>query len=146
MQKGIWFKVNVSDELTNSSFYSDIGRIKQVLINLILNSCKFTSKGMITLNVEKEHAFSHNSFEIWNYLVFRVQDTGIGIDEKDIPLLFKLFSTLSSHNDLNSRGTGLGLPISKKIVESLGGTIRLKSRQHYGTWVMFTVKEKNSEL
>ena len=57
-----------------------------------------------------------------------MHDTGIGIDENEIPMLFKLFGTVSQNQpNVNSRGTGLGLAISKKIVESLRGSIHLKS-------------------
>ena len=127
-QKGITFKVNVNDELMKSSFCSDTGRIKQVLINLISNACKFTFEGRITLNVFESHEFDQTSFERANYLKFEVHDTGIGIDENEIPKLFKLFGTVSQNQiNLNSRGTGLGLAISKKIVKSLGGSIHLKS-------------------
>ena len=65
--------------------------------------------------------------KIAKYLKFEVHDTGIGIDEKEIPKLFRLFGKLNKdYCNLNSRGTGLGLAISKRIVESLGGSIHLK--------------------
>ena len=146
-QKGITFKVNVNDDLMNSSFCSDTGRIKQVLINLISNACKFTFEGRITLNVFESHEFDQTSFERAKYLKFEVHDTGIGIDENEIPKLFKLFGTVSQNQtNVNSRGTGLGLAISKKIVESLGGSIYLKSMKSIGTKVTFTVKESHQTL
>ena len=141
-QKGIAFKIKVSDELKDSSFWSDIGRIKQVLINLISNAYKFTVVGKITLKVSWKHAFDHSSFERRKYLKFKVYDTGVGISENEIPKLFQLFGTWGvNQNNLNSRGTGLGLAISKKIVESLGGHINIKSNENIGTKVTFTVRE-----
>ena len=141
-QKGIAFKIKVSDELKDSSFWSDIGRIKQVLINLISNAYKFTVVGKITLKVSWKHAFDHTSFERRKYLKFKVYDTGVGISENEIPKLFQLFGTWGvNQNNLNSRGTGLGLAISKKIVESLGGHINIISNENIGTKVTFTVRE-----
>ena len=143
IQKGILFKVDVDPELLDSNFWSDMGRIKQVIINLISNACKFTMKGSITLQIKSASVFDPIKFERWKYLKFKVIDTGVGIHEKDIPKLFKLFGMINRHRkSFNSKGTGLGLSISKKIVESLGGSILLKSRIDIGTKAMFTIKEK----
>ena len=146
-QKGVSFNVEVDKRLMKSSFCSDIGRIKQVLINLISNALKFTIEGRITLQITKESIFNYETFQRSRFLKLRINDTGIGIEEKDIPRLFKLFGTISENqNKLNSRGTGLGLAISKKIVESLGGKIRLKSIKNVGTKVTFTVKESLQQI
>ena len=142
IQKGIAFKIYSSDELLASSFCSDVGRIKQVLINLISNAFKFTIQGNIELHIDFETVFDSSSFERHKYLKFKVSDTGIGIHEKEVPKLFKLFGMVNQHsNNINSRGTGLGLSISKKIVESLGGSIDLKSQLHKGTTAEFSIKE-----
>ena len=146
VQKGITFNVNIDKELINSSFCSDIGRVKQIVINLISNACKFTMEGGINLHVSSKVDFDPVKFERWRFLIFKVSDTGIGIHEKEIPKLFKLFGTVNQYqNNINSRGTGLGLSISKKIVESLGGTIGLKSKIGEGTKVKFSIKEKKQE-
>ena len=137
-QKGIAFNIDVSDELKQSSFWSDIGRIKQVLINLISNAYKFTMNGRITLHVSLDHIFDDNLFEREKFLKFIVHDTGVGINEKDISKLFTLFGTIKWYQNLNSRGTGLGLAISKKIVESLGGTIKIKII-NYLSWKYFYI-------
>ena len=119
-QKGIYFKVEVEDNLLNSEFCSDIGRIKQVLNNLISNAYKFTIQGGITLRIFENVYFDAGLFERRKSLKFEVSDTGVGIPEKDIPKLFKLFGVVNSNQrKLNSKGTGLGLVISKKIVEIL---------------------------
>ena len=73
-------------------------------------------------------------------MIFTVRDTGIGIPEKDIPKLFKLFGVANFNNsNFNKQGSGLGLAISKKIIETIGGNIKLKSKQNIGTVVKFTV-------
>ena len=78
-------------------------------------------------------------------LEFKVLDTGIGIPDKEIPNLFKMFRTASQQRNVyNCRGTGIGLTISKKLVESLGGSISLTSQLGIGTEVKFTIRCKNS--
>ena len=122
-----------------------MGRIKQVLNNLISNAFKFTLQGGITLHISLKTAFDAESFERIRYLKFEVSDTGVGIDKKEIPKLFQMFGMVHRYHDkLNSKGTGIGLTISKKLVESLGGTIWLKSVLAFGTSVEFTIKENRN--
>ena len=144
IQKGITFKLDVNEEVMKSSFKSDIGRIRQVLINLISNAFKFTMEGGITLHIRVKSEFDPIRFERWRYLKIKVSDTGIGINESEIPKLFKLFGMVNQYrNNINSRGTGLGLSISKKIIESLGGTIKLTSKEGVGTKVKFSIRESD---
>lgn len=70
---------------------------------------------------------------------FIVQDTGIGVREEDQPKLFRLFSTISPVSKINPNGCGIGLTVSKKYVEKLGGTISLKSKFGEGTTTTFTI-------
>ena len=100
-------------------------------------------KGGITLKIKSASEFDPAKFERCKFLKFSVIDSGIGIHEKEIPKLFKLFGMVNQHrNNINSRGTGLGLSISKKIVESLGGKISLNSKLEVGTEIIFTIKEQ----
>ena len=82
-EKGLKFRIVWDVDLANANFESDLKRIKQVLINLISNSIKFTEKGGITLKVSK---FEDNN-KI--FLEFKVKDTGVGINKDDFPKLFK---------------------------------------------------------
>ena len=103
-------------------------------------------KGGITLQIKSEFKFDPAKFERCRYLKFKITDSGIGIHEKEIPKLFKLFGMVNQHrNNINSRGTGLGLSISKKIVESLGGTIKLTSHLEIGTELIFTIRENQTK-
>ena len=146
-QKGIYFNIDIDNRLLDEIFYSDMGRIKQVLNNLISNACKFTLRGGITLHISLNTEFEADSFERVRYLKFIVSDTGVGVDEKEIPKLFKLFGMIDQHRSkLNSKGTGLGLAISKKLVESLGGKISLKSKLNIGTDITFTIRENKEEI
>ena len=140
VQKGISFKVVIDSSLKNSQFCSDLGRIKQILMNLISNSFKFTQNGGIVLKISQKQDFDPISFERNYCLQFKVTDTGVGIPENDIPNLFQMFGiAVKYRNKLNCRGTGLGLTISKKLVESLGGSISLKSKEGTGTSIKFTI-------
>ena len=120
---------------------SDRKRVKQVLSNLISNAKKFTEEGSIVLSVTK----------LKDHYLFKVKDTGIGIDPKDSDQLFQPFSQLSRKSKRKIKGTGLGLAICKSIVETLGGVIWIESEGlGKGTTAGFTIPleantEKNDE-
>lgn len=115
-------------------YRSDCNRIKQILINLVSNAFKFTQSGeiIVTISQIEKHEKS--------YLKFTVRDTGIGINKNSICKLFNLFEKLSNKN-LNACGTGIGLSISKMLVENLGGTIQAESEE--GKWTKFTFTVEN---
>ena len=141
VQKNLKFAVNWDPRLNNKTFCSDSKRIKQVLINLISNSMKFTERGGIEVKVKPKRF--HGS----KYLKFSVKDTGIGIKASDIGKLFWMFSMISKgRRKYNPTGSGIGLSISKKIVESLGGHIHIQSE--YGKFSKFTflIKDESSEV
>ena len=97
----------------------DNRRFQQVLINLVKNALKFTAKGRITIKAGyREDA---------GCLVVHVCDTGLGIDQTEIPKLFTRFGKLHRTADMNSTGIGLGLTIVKQIVESAKGEIEVRS-------------------
>ena len=106
----------------NYLIYSDEQRLVQVIMNLLSNALKFTSKGgTITLNCQLIR--DHKSF-----VKISVKDTGCGISKEDQTKLFKLFGFLKSSEKKNTKGIGLGLYISSRIVESFkGGKIDLES-------------------
>ena len=97
----------------------DERRLKQVLINVIQNAYKFTSRGSITIKVCYKKKL--------RTLVIHVQDTGAGIAPEDVPRLFTRFGKLHRTADLNHEGIGLGLSIVKQIVEQSGGEISVHS-------------------
>ncbi|MCK5824440.1 MAG: response regulator [Ichthyobacteriaceae bacterium] len=114
---------------------SDSVRIKQILINLINNALKFTSKGSITTKVIL-NSIIDNKHEI----KFEIIDTGIGIPENKLNRLFKTFSQVDSSTTRQYGGTGLGLAISKKLSELLGGEIGVRSTPNIGSTFYFTIK------
>lgn len=102
-------------------------KLKQVMYNLIGNAIKFTEKGSVSVTVNK----LHNNSE--SFLSIQVKDTGIGIAKDKISKLFNEYEQL--HNDGYNKfgGTGLGLVITKKLLEQMGGNIEVKSEEHKGT-------------
>src|SRR5918994_4543103 len=107
-----YIKVNFNANANNKILaFADKNRIEQVIFNLLDNASKFTEKGEINLSIEKDNDNNNN------YAKIRIQDTGQGIDSEVLPRLFEKFATKSE------RGTGLGLYISKSIVEAHGGRI-----------------------
>ena len=96
----------------------DAARLRQVLINLLGNAFKFTDRGQITLQIRQTHIDSHNC-----HVVFSVEDTGIGIRQKDAQLIFDSFNQADNSSTRKYGGTGLGLAISKRLVELMGGQI-----------------------
>ena len=135
-EKHLKFNIFWDPELANTEFCSDSKRIKQVLINLISNSFKFTESGGIRIEIID---YIHRQKK---YLKFLITDTGIGISKEDIAKLFVMFGMIRKQktSKLNKSGSGIGLCISKKIVESLGGKISWESEEARWTWFSFTIK------
>jgi PAS domain S-box-containing protein len=114
---------------------SDDTRLRQILINLIGNSIKFTvNKGGVVLRVSKE-----TLAEKGDVLVFGVSDTGIGIADDKIAEIFKPFTQADSGTTRKYGGTGLGLSIARQLVEMMGGDITVTSKLNVGSSFRFTV-------
>lgn len=109
-------------------------RLRQVLSNLIGNAIKFTERGTITISIRK---LFRNTNTI--KLLFSVRDTGIGIPEEKMGLLFGRFNQLDSSYTKLYQGTGLGLAISKKLVEMMQGEIWVESQRNSGSTFYFTI-------
>ncbi|KAL8957605.1 MAG: hypothetical protein Q9193_005164 [Seirophora villosa] len=119
----------------------DPGRVRQILTNLLTNSIKFTSEGYVRLavKIQKETA---ETVEV----MFTVEDTGIGIEEEVRKRLFKPFSQADSSTARRFGGTGLGLTISKNLVELMHGEIRLDSALDRGTKATFSIPFAKSQF
>lgn len=123
--------------ITDKYVYMDWMRISQVLINLITNAIKYTPVGGHIDVIVREDCNNNIGDNIHNYIII-VKDNGRGIDEKDMPSLFDLYTRGAYDNDISVEGTGLGLSISKQIIELMNGTIDVDSKLGKGT--TFTVK------
>jgi PAS domain S-box-containing protein len=125
--------LDIDYEISEPYFFTDIRKTKQVLINLLKNSLKFTNEGYI------EFGYSEIKKAGINYLKFFVRDTGIGIDKKYHDVIFNIFRQIDDTPTRIHGGTGIGLAISKKIVELLGGEIWVESEQGKGSVFYFTI-------
>jgi signal transduction histidine kinase/pSer/pThr/pTyr-binding forkhead associated (FHA) protein len=114
------------------SMHADVTRVRQVLFNLLSNASKFTKDGKVSLAVDKS---SENGSE---WITFRVSDTGIGMSSEQLSRLFQAFSQADASTSRKYGGTGLGLVISLRFCQMMGGTITVESEPDAGT--TFTVK------
>ena len=115
------------DESLKTSIVSDAFRLRQIISNLLGNAYKFTEKGSITLTgkvIEKN---------MFNHLILQISDTGIGISKEKQELIFKEFTQAENDTDKKYGGYGLGLTITKKLTELLGGTIFIDSEIDKGS-------------
>ena len=130
--KGLNFLFNVDPE-TPSELEGDPLRLKQILINLINNSIKFTEKGETIVGIKPLKSKKNKVL-----LEFSVSDTGIGMSKKDMTKLFKKFSQVDEGTARKYGGTGLGLSISKQLVELMDGEITVESKLGKGSTFRFT--------
>ncbi len=128
-------EINVNiDEDVPSLLKGNSVRLSQILMNLVGNACKFTEKGEINLLVS-----TFGTFEDKVKLQFVVQDTGPGIPTNKLDQIFNEFTQIDASSN-EYQGTGLGLPIVKKLVEQAGGTINVESKLGQGTIFKFTLE------
>lgn len=123
LDNNIEFVVNYKETLPEH-FIGDVKKLKQVIVNLLGNSFKFTDEGSIHLNVYNKH-LENNRHKIY----FIIKDTGVGISEEDVKKIFDKFYQASNSRE----GTGLGLTITKSIIDALGGEIDVESELYSGT-------------
>ncbi|NJL93893.1 MAG: hypothetical protein HC915_09270 [Anaerolineae bacterium] len=108
-------------------------RLQQVMNNLISNAAKFTEEGSITICARQNNGV----------LEFSVQDTGIGIDEEKIAVVFERFRQVDQSSTRRAGGTGLGLAITRQLVELHGGQIWVESERGKGSRFFFTLPLAN---
>ena len=123
----------VDSEIPNN-LIGDHVKLSQILLNLITNAIKFTENGEVKVAIK---LLSINKHVVFIY--FEVSDTGIGIPEDKLEAVFESFSQGSVEINRKYGGTGLGLNIVKKLVEILGGKIKLESKMGHGTTFSFVL-------
>jgi len=121
--------------------YADRVRIRQVILNLMSNAVKFTEEGSITLRAKRitEEVKLDGQRRTMPFILCSVTDTGIGVAHKDIPIVFEEFRQLDGSTSRQAEGTGLGLPISKRLVEMHGGRLWVESKVGVGSTFSFTL-------
>jgi len=134
-EKGLRLDLFMDEKLNQSVWLiSDPNRIKQILNNLLSNAVKFTNKGKVELSVSLMEK-TKNKMK----LRFSVKDTGIGIPNEKLNVIFKEFHQANAGISREFGGTGLGLPISKRLVQILGGKLLVASEEAYGSEFSFVL-------
>ncbi|NJK65999.1 MAG: HAMP domain-containing protein [Microcoleus sp. CSU_2_2] len=154
-KKGNALKLKTKGEL--GTMYADQPKVRQILLNLLSNAAKFTEAGVITIGVERiqtkktkqkkqkkqtKRSQNDESLSTLNYssqvLIFRVTDTGIGMTDEQLQQIFKPFTQADASTTRKYGGTGLGLTISQRLCQILGGEISVESENGRGS--TFTVR------
>ncbi|WP_051212925.1 two-component regulator propeller domain-containing protein [Butyrivibrio fibrisolvens] len=135
-EKELMFDV-VVDELMPKRFYGDAGKIKQIVLNLLTNAVKYTEKGCVVLSVSMDERDGNTA-----KLRFVVKDTGIGVKQEDIGKLFDAYERLDEQKNSAIQGTGLGLDISRRFAELLGGTLTCESVYGKGSDFILCIEQK----
>lgn len=138
-QKKITFSHHI-DARVPQWILGDKNRLSQILINLIGNAIKFTEKGSVTLRIELLRETKSKAI-----LKFRVIDTGIGVPTEKLGVIFDRFSQSDEKISRKYGGTGLGLNISKSLVEKMNGTIEVSSKEGKGSEFSFTISFPKSK-
>ncbi len=140
-EKGLIFSLHLDEKLNDTILIGDSTRLLQILFNLIGNAIKFTPKGHVVLRVDVVSS-EEDSVE----LKFAVTDTGIGISDKHLHVIFEPFSQASSNINREFGGTGLGLAITKQLLELHDTTMTIDSVEGRGTTFEFNIKYKCAAL
>ena len=139
-EKGLTFACHVNGSM-DDHYIGDDTKLKQVLINILSNAIKFTpAPGSVSLIIEQTNVYGDQAT-----LQFSIRDTGIGIDEKFIPKIFEPFAQEDSNRNNKYGSTGLGMAITKNIVELMNGKIQVHSQKNMGSEFIVTVTLKKSE-
>ncbi len=136
-EKGLELKVDI-DEQIPCELYGDETRIRQVITNLLTNAVKYTKEGSVTLKIRCTH-MPEPSFV---RLDVAVVDTGIGVKKEDQARLFEIFRRVDEENNRGIEGTGLGLPLSKHLLELMGSRLMLESEYGKGSSFFFGLVQK----
>jgi signal transduction histidine kinase/CheY-like chemotaxis protein/HPt (histidine-containing phosphotransfer) domain-containing protein len=138
-EKGLELALHIAPEVSDT-LIGDIGRLRQVIVNLVGNAIKFTAEGEVVVEVTEEHTSNDQAV-----LHFAVRDTGIGLPPELHERIFDAFAQADGSTTRRYGGTGLGLTISAKLVQLMGGSIWLQSKVGRGSTFHFTASFGRSE-
>ena len=126
------------DPNTPKLLFGDEIRIKQIITNMLTNAAKYTEKGSVTFSVSYEKIPSESDSVMLNV---SVKDTGIGIKKEDMDKLFSKFDRIEENRNRNIEGTGLGMSITKELLEMMGSSLQVSSIYGAGSEFSFSVKQ-----
>ncbi len=135
-EKELMFDV-VVDEILPTRLYGDAGKIKQVVLNLLTNAVKYTDKGCVILSVTVDERKDDDL-----KISFSVKDTGIGVRQEDMDKLFTAYERLDEEKNSGIQGTGLGLDISRRFSELMGGSLTCDSVYGKGSEFILSLHQK----
>ena len=135
-EKELEFKVDIDHEIP-SMLYGDEVRIKQVITNMLTNAVKYTQSGSVTLTAKGERVAADQIM-----LRISVTDTGMGIRKESLDDLFSSFKRVDEGDNRHIEGTGLGLNISRQLIEMMGGRIYVDSVYHKGSTFTIEVRQR----
>lgn len=130
---GLAFMIQVDSDLPEY-FFDDKVKVQEIIMNLVTNSIKYTQKGHVILKVRFKEIVDNRAL-----INIEVEDTGIGMNEADEELMFAKFERVDREKNYNVRGSGLGLPIVKSLVDMMDGTISYESEPGKGTRFMVDI-------
>lgn len=135
-EKELTFDVIV-DEILPSRLYGDVGKIKQVVLNLLTNAVKYTHTGGFVLQVSMDSRRDDDC-----NISFSVKDTGIGVKSEDMEKLFTAYERLDEEKNSSIQGTGLGLDISRRFAGLMGGSLTCESVYGQGSEFILAIPQK----
>jgi len=127
---------------TPNTLYGDTERIRQILINLVGNALKFTDNGSVTIKVSVDQKIENSPIR------FDIVDTGIGIPDSDLKMIFQAFAQVDGSSTRRHGGTGLGLAITQQLVELMAGAIGVESKEGVGStfWFEIPLEAENKDV
>lgn len=137
-EKPIEFKMNIDEKLPKK-LLGDGLRIRQILLNLVNNSVKYTQEGFVELSIRLVEEVNQEY-----YIRYSVKDTGQGIKEEDLATLFEAFTRVDEEKNHAKEGTGLGLSITRDFVRLMGGRVSVNSTYGEGSEFYFVIKQKKA--
>lgn len=138
-KKGLEFKHSV--DVVHPYVYCDPIKLREIFLNILTNAYKYTASGSVTMEV-KEIESSREDYAVYQTTI---ADTGMGISKEFLPHLFDEFAREHNTTEIKIEGTGLGMPIVKRLVDLMGGTIDVKSQKGIGTTVVVTIPHRIAE-
>jgi len=134
-EKGLEFKIHIDETLMEMQLMGDPVRLYQAILNLLSNAAKFTARGTVSLNATLAGSDSE-----YATVCFEIIDSGIGMNDEQLEYVFEPFAQVDSESTRAQDGTGLGLPITKNIIELMGGSLTAESKLGEGSTFRILLK------